>query len=1203
MNNEISNSLFQNEKKDDINRIEKLIEKISKYNTVDFLKSVSALMLFPQNQSKSVIFSSMINAALSLPEKNSTLPNKMNITTFKQIVEGFEQLSISNMVDPPEFPYILPVLYFDNPYVFMGNNTLSPIYLSNYLKVLEINKEKIRYDRYKQLKSVINGLLKISSNIVNKINLKMENLIFYPMEEKIFIPNKKTLDVYKQIITLTEEEINNIFKDSINEYTSVFESMTPKKTINIKYLDILYKPFIKHNKEYVILDITSFLSLIFRVLLKETHLLKNINFIEEYNKLNSLELKKRFFSMGCKEIEIPNIDLIKSNEYEENLLIIGNDSIIISIQLFDKGDKLFFNNKNSAVTFSKEDRFISRRISFIKNKLIINNINENKIFTIITPYALGRDFIYSLLGCKTNDILILTLYELSAIAVNEGENKLFLQEYINARKKLKYYGKSSFSELNIIAMFVKNNYSFYINDDVDIKETYPYFIGEYSSDYILKSYQKESKQLCEFYKKNTFIEVINYYDKIFFAPQLFLNNILNKVVIDNKSTIWIISENNIEKKYNTFQWISDVISYWLNEILPLSKNNKYNILLKLNIDEHLSKGIEQIKIDNSIDKIVNLHIHQNFIEIDITNELCNYFNCKTNNKEKEFIGYLLHIFQQQYNINFSHKRLEEVFSNPYKRKTININSVENAYMVPSNKDYRAKVSSIFKNIILDNIGLYFHNKKDIKYGKIENKKICNYIVEILYKKLINDLSQYNKHDLIFYLYQMYENNLGNLLIRQNFYINDIACYPENKSEIDNNINDMNQLSVAVKFLIELCSSFISNNNLKISFYDIDYDIAIAAEIIEWAYVGDLLYYKMLDSDIHMLESNRIGFDKTALNKINSLIKNAVNEKNSIYVSEQLKSLEKFSSKEVNNKNDFEEAFIDEFGYTFNDYIEIVTSLLKMFKMNYNELLEVTVGDVKHNIQNPIEYSSIKKIMDSLSLTEREDFLKPPKPYVKEDVFPWRFNRQLSFSRRPLVKINDRYVVGYRTLINSVIFFLNLINEGKYHAHSKKMKDYISKKNNLKGKRFNDQVYNYLLSFDSLIVKKNVKKINKKHISDENNNFLGDIDVLYISKKHKIIGIIETKNFDMARNFYEISNEYKKMFDSNNSKSLYKKHKHRVNWIVNHIDDIIEEYKLPKYKWKIKDMFIVDDYVISKSAYDIDVNLYTLSELTEEKLYN
>lgn len=1022
------------------------------------------------------------------------------------------------------------------------------------------------------------------------------------MEEKIYIPDKKTLDIYKQIITINDEEINNIFKDSIDEYTSNYESVALKEAIDIEYLDILYKPFIKHNKEYVILDITSFLPLIFRELLKETYLLNNINFIEEYNKLNSLELKKSFFSMGCKEIEIPNVDLIKSNDYEENLLLIGNDGIIISIQLFDKGDKLVFKHTNNAVTFSRDKHFISKRISLIKNKLIANNINENKIFTIITPYTLDRDFIYSLLGCKTNDILILALYELSAIAINEGENKLFLQEYINARKKIKYYEKNAFSELNTIAMFVKNNYSFYIDDDVDIKEAYPYFIGEYSSEYILKAYQRESKQLCRFYKKNSFIEVIKYSDNIFFAPQLYLSNILNKVIIDNNSTIWIISDKNIEKGYNIFQWISDVISYWLNELLPLSTNNKYNILLKLNIDEQLAKGIKQMTIDSSIAKTINLHVHQNIIEIDITNELCNYFICENNNNEKEFIGYLLHVFQKQYNIEFSKEKFEQTFNNPYKRKSINIDSIENAYMIPSNKRYRAKVSTIFKNIILDNIGLYLHNKKGIKYGKIENKKICNYIVEFLYKRLMKDLSQYNKHDLIFYLYKMYENNLGNLLIRQNFYINDIACYPEHKSEIDNNINDMNQLSVAVKFLIELCSSFISNKNLNISFYDIDYDIAIASEIIEWAYVGDLLYYKMLDSDINMLESNRIGFDKTSLNKINNLIKTAMNEKNNIYIIENLKESNKFSSKEENKNNNLEQAFIEEFGYTFSNYIETITGLLKMFNMNYDELLEVTVDDVKNNISNSIEFINVKRIMDSLSLTEREDFLKPPEPYTKEDVFPWRFNRQLSFSRRPLVKMNNKYVVGYRTLINSVNFFLNLLNEGKYHAYSKTMKDYISKNNNLKGKLFNDQVYNYLSSFKSLIVKKNIKKINNKYISDKENNILGDIDVLYISKKHKIIGIIETKNFDMARNFYEISNEYKKMFDPDNSKSLYKKHKRRVNWVSNHIDDVIEEYKLPKYKWKVKDMFVVDDYIISKKAYNINVNLYTLNELTENKLY-
>ena len=171
MNNEISNLMFP-QKREDISKIKELAEKISKYNTIDFLKAVSALMLFPQNQNKSIIFSSMINVALSLPEKNSILPNKMNITTFKQIVEEFEKLSISNMLDPPEFPYVLPVLYFDNPYVFMGNNTLSPIYLNNYLKILEINNKELRYDMYRHLKSVINGLLKLSNDIANKIKIK-----------------------------------------------------------------------------------------------------------------------------------------------------------------------------------------------------------------------------------------------------------------------------------------------------------------------------------------------------------------------------------------------------------------------------------------------------------------------------------------------------------------------------------------------------------------------------------------------------------------------------------------------------------------------------------------------------------------------------------------------------------------------------------------------------------------------------------------------------------------------------------------------------------------------------------------------------------------------------------------------------------------------------------------------------------------------
>ena len=158
-------------KKKTESELEKIIEVIANYNTIDFIANVSALMLIPQNQSKEVIFQTMINAALSLPIEKTKLDNKMSITTLKKIVKEFEESSVRLMVDPPEFPFILPVLYYNNPYVFMGNNSLSPIYLNNLLKTIEINKKKITDETYYSLKRIIDGLLNISDKIRKEINI------------------------------------------------------------------------------------------------------------------------------------------------------------------------------------------------------------------------------------------------------------------------------------------------------------------------------------------------------------------------------------------------------------------------------------------------------------------------------------------------------------------------------------------------------------------------------------------------------------------------------------------------------------------------------------------------------------------------------------------------------------------------------------------------------------------------------------------------------------------------------------------------------------------------------------------------------------------------------------------------------------------------------------------------------------------------
>ena len=1198
MNYAIDNELNKINQKNVLN-IKDLVNEISKYDNIDFLMSVSALMLFPQNQSKSVIFQSMINAALSIPSKNSQ--NKMSITTFKKIVKQFEKSSISLMVDPPEFPFVLPILYYENPFVFMGNNSLSPIYLSNILKIFEINKRKINYTQYNEIKNIINGLLSFSNNVVKSLDIKMENLKFFSTEEEIFIPCKSILDNYKEKIIVNFKKMESIFGNKINKYVTEFESIKKDEILCYEEPKFIFKPFVKYNNDYVLLDITCILPLVFRILIKETYELKSINFIEEYNKLNSLELSKKFFMLGCQELNPQGVKLIKDTDYEEKLFLFGNDGIVINIQLFDTGNNFNFDIENSNVIFNRKNDFISQRLSYLSKFAISNAIDSNKIFVVVSPYTLGRDFLYSLKGCNLNNILILSLYELSAISINEENNKFFLGEYIDARKRLNHYKKNLFSELNFVALFSNNGYSFYINDDIDVKDAFISIVGEYSSDYILKSYIRESKKLCNFYKKGSLIEVIKIDRSIYFAPQLFLDKILNKVLMDNNSVIWIINENENMYGYNLYQWMSDLISYWLDELLPF-QCDEYNIIINLIIDEKLQYGIRPMQVVDDISKIFKYDIETNTLKLYITEELCNYFNYDTNGHEKEFIKYLLRILSNDYNIHVDKEKIDKVFKNPYKRKTINIDSINDAYMIPSDSKNYNQVSKSQVNIILDEIGLYLKKEKKYDYGIIKDDKVLNYVVDFLYKKLIDDLKKYNKRDLIFYLYKIYDCNLGNLLIRQRYYANDITCYPEHKEEIENNINNMTELSVALKFVIELVSSFKESGNRKVSFYDLNYSIAISSQIIEWAYAGDLLHYEMINSDISFLYSNRIGFDKTSANRINMWMKKSMLSKNSIKGIENTKRIANYLPKITNNDDNFEQAFYSEFGYSFNDYTEVTITILELFQENYDNILEIKIEDVKSNVKRSLSYDLIKKIMDSLSLEEREDFINPPNPYTKEDVYPWRFNRPLSFTRRPLIKNNDLYIVGYRTLINSVYYLLSIINEGIFHAYSKEMKDYVSKRNNIKGRTFNDHVYNYMSNFDSLIVKKNVKKINKKNISDENNNTLGDIDILYISIKKKTIGIIETKHFNISKNYYEIHNEYKEMFDVENPKCFYVKHKKRVDWVKIHIDDIVKEFNLPKLKWRIKDMFVVEDYLISKKAFKVNVNIHTLKDLTESDLY-
>lgn len=1062
------------EKKDE-EEIYKLRNELKNYNLIDFLKKISVLMLFPINQSKSVIFQCMISTALSIPEDEINTSNNMSIGKFKKIVNRFQSLHRRVMVDPPEFPFVLPIMYYDNFHVYMGANSLSPSSLNILLKILMIHKGEVNIEKYNRINKIILGLLNISEYIFKKTKLDFEKQKSYNKDEDIYIPSADMLLKYEELVEFPTEFLSEKFCDTVDELTCKFGDIK-KEDISDFDNQIFYdKPLIRTNQGFIIVDVTTIISLIMKKTIEYLIEEEKIDIIKLYNEYTKRDLVHNFFRLKHSLInpQIYDLSLINSENYCESIYTNGNDGVIINIILFDNG-KNFIKQRSYKSSLKKD--YISKRIKIIKNKLIQKNIDENKIVIIVTPTTVGRNMYFSAYKNEMKDILILSPYEIEAISINEDKENLFLQRYLIARKKLKYYEKNDFSELNVIAFYVKNGYSFYINDMVDVKESVLSLIGEYSSDYILKAYIKEGKHLCNGIKENTKIEVIKLDGNIYFAPGLLLNRIINQVYENNNFILWCISDEIKDQKlYGIYKNFIDLIMFWFNQMNNVLQNKEANNNIKIKIEHRYDDFLKISNLNMELKDILKYEKNEKETIIYLTPELFQYFASIDNSKEKEFIKQLLLILNQEINEDI----FNSVFEGNYKKKTIAINSIEEAYMIPIENKNQIRISHSDENIILDNIGEYLLNELKIEYGPIEDDQIIIKVVDYLYDTLKTKISSYDKEKIIRELYFQYEYIVANLNVRGAYYSNDIACYEEHVDEIKEQYNELNKISVALKFLIELESSLKNSGVKGVSQYDLELMLAIASEIIAWAYIGDLVHYDMLESPIRLLKSNRIGFNHEIMSRASVAMATARDESIGPKGKDNAKRLDKYIPKMTEfNKDEFEAAFLDEFKYTFHDFQEVILFLLEYAEKDdkfLEGIIDIDIKEIIDCLKNNVNKETIIKILDKLALQERDDYLKPPDPYVKEDVYPWRFNRELSLSRKPLIIYNGKVLYGYRVLSNSIKFLFDLIESTRYRARSAKMKKYIIKIKKDKGRRFNDIVYNVICENQDIIVDKNVKK--------------------------------------------------------------------------------------------------------------------------------
>ena len=1192
-----------------VNTLKEIIDEAKKYEINDLLSKVSSLNLIIENQNKGIYFDSLIAALISQPLSVYSSKKIIRTKELRKLISQIEKTGLSFAIDPPEVLFIDRVRFYDNYWIFPGNNYTPAFIIQNFIDALIFN-EKIFDPVFFQIAlHIINFVLTLSNDIANALEYGYHTQ--RKAEKKyVQIPNYEEIHKYASTLVFDLDKILSILKIDTADFLFIDFAETKLDDILASDNQQFYQhPFIKINdKKCVLLNPTILIPFaIHQIILEASRFGQKDTLLNLYNENNWKVCKEALYSLGHKKIKEESIGicLFSSDSYKESLFSVGYNSILWVSFYCDNGKDYSNTSMFGVYEIHGENIPNQDHIDEIERQLEKNRLACSGYITILCSF--GRQISTFNIHATKENALKLDPSELRYISINERRKQNYLPQYIKAKSMIKDTFSSTLSELNAIEVYDSNHCSFYLDDSVQLSSASVFFVPGDSLSYIARATAEEDRRLIDA-SDGIHLEDVILSDKLrkIYTP-ISIKKQIKYVVPTKNNIIWFLANMPISvEEYNIIRSLIDAISFWLAECRNIVDSLAIHERL-INIRVILSGDISQYKqLQNEIDDLSAYLSYKNddkSIIMEWTPQAYQYTRCSTNSHEKEIILSLFKQLERRGSKPINLQAVSEAFKNTYKKKFFSFNVSDFPYYKPIWGQIPS-LSFQFRDELLDTVGEYIMGNYKI-VGTIpdtERTKVSNDIVGFLYSLLQQEVAKLQPDGLYETLCYDLEVVLYNMLVSRSRYIYDVACYPERKKQYIDENNSLNEISVSLKFFLEYIAACPPSGNQPIDELQYARLLTLCSEIINWAYKNDLFFYHSISSPISLLGSGRVGIERNEIDYFAALNSSAMEVR---LRNESDPSIERFHKSGILKKyiDQLDEAFSEEYGFMLHEMLQCVDTIIYIGDSIKGDVKKVSYGKLIEQIHSEtgLVQSKIRKIISIISLTKREDFLVPPNPYTKEDVYPWRFNREISFTRRPMIIIDASIIWGNRQLFHMSMYIIDIIENGKFKARSNKLKTVIGKINNERGNQFNEKVVDKLRSIKGIIARGKVSKINKKRIEDEKKNTLGDIDVLCIIPKYYSIIAFEVKDFSFAKNPYEMEQEYKRMFVDGDKICFTTKHKRRVDWLQKHMSDTIYEFDLKPGKWKVLEAYIVNEDIISNKYHKRGKNILLYSMLNEESI--
>ncbi len=484
-------------------------------------------------------------------------------------------------------------------------------------------------------------------------------------------------------------------------------------------------------------------------------------------------------------------------------------------------------------------------------------------------------------------------------------------------------------------------------------------------------------------------------------------------------------------------------------------------------------------------------------------------------------------------------------------------------------------------------------------------RLLNAAVAYLFKRLEAELAIFAQHELLEFLIAQNESLLHNARLTASLLKSRLACFGEQSDTVADLVRDRKAFAAAHRanrFLIEYVAAQPPSGARAVTVLDYYRVLNIAREISERATVSDLIHYGLADVEVSILASGRLGVSReqavfTAMDtyathagerSVRDAQRHRVNEPSRIDGAD-------FVARS-------EQPMRAEYGFTLAELREVSGGLLDLAAADRVTRIDRSAAVAAIVTSRRMTEDTVNTVISAMTLSARSAFLS-----IGQDAWPWRFNRDMSFIRRPLVLQGDELVFGYRSIYRLGVYWSDTLLSGRLQGRAKtsEMQRFISAVRGQINDDFARSVERRLRDL-GMTTRLAVKKIGTNRIVDLGGKDLGDIDVLVAHPETRSIIAVEAKDFEIARTPAEIANELEKLFSGkSNKKSTIELHTRRIDWLREHLAEAMEHlgFDGALASWQVHGVIITSDPLITPLVRSSSIPVLAFEDVDLDSLTN